>query len=143
MSRCIKPCRNLWLLREAQAAAGPLLVSLQAFWLDIAVTCVWWCPERRLVVIASRWRRAAVWKCSETRSAQARCRWKGSLISSETAFGGWALWRPVAWALRGAKSWQTRWEAIVRFSGVLQRSLWEGEACQLQGRIRSVPLRLP
>jgi hypothetical protein len=143
MSRCLKPCRNLWLLREAQAAGGPLLVSLEVFWRDIAVTCVWWCPERRLVVLVSRWRRAAVWKCSETRSAQARCRWKGSLLSSETAFGGWALWRPATQALRGAKAWQTRWEAIVRFSGVLQRSLWEGEAFQMQGRIRSVPLRLP
>jgi hypothetical protein len=30
---------------------------------------------------------------------------------SQTAFAGWALWRPATQALRGARSWQTRWEA--------------------------------
>ena len=142
MSRCLKPCRNLWLLREAQAAGGPLLVSLEVFWRDIAVTCVWSCPERRLVVLASRWRRAAVWKCSATRSAKARCRWKGSLLSSETAFGGWALWRPAAQALRDAKSWQTKLEATVHSSAVMRKSLGEAEVFRIQVRTRSVPLRL-
>ena len=143
MSRCLKPCRNLWLLREAQAAGGPLLVSLEVFWRDIAVTCVWWCPERWLVVLASRWRGAAIWKFFATHSAKERRRWKGSLPFSETAYGGWASWRPAAQVWRDAKSWQTGWEAIVRFSGVLRRSLWEVEVFQMQGRTRSVPLRLP
>ena len=39
-ARCRRPRRNHWLLRAAQAAVGPLLVSLEAFWRDIAVTYV-------------------------------------------------------------------------------------------------------
>ena len=140
MSQCRKPRRNLWLMREVQAAAGPLLESLEHFWQDTAVTCVWRCPEKRLVVRVSRWHRVAIWKLSATRSAKARRRWKGSLLSSETVFGGWALWRPVVQALRGAGSWRTRWEAIVRFSAVPRRNWEEVEAFRIRGRTRPAPL---
>ena len=122
---------------------GPLLVSLEVFWQDIAATCVWRCPGRRFVVLVSRWRRAAGWKFSATRSAKVRCRWEGSLLFSVTAFEGWAWWRPATQALRGAKSWQTTWEAIVLFSGVLQRSRWEVIVSQMRGRTKSVPLGWP
>ena len=143
MSRCRKPRRNLWQLREALAAVGPRRVPLEVSWQDTAVTCVWWYPVRRSVVLAFRWRGAATWKLFATRIVKELCRWKGFLPFSETAYGGWALWRLAAQVWKGAKSWQTEWEAIVRFSGVLRRSLWEVEVFQLQGRTRSAPLRLP
>ena len=143
MSRCRKPRRNLWQLRRAREALGPRRAFLEVSWQGTAVTCVWWYPVRRSVVLVIRWRGAATWKLFATRIVKERCRWKGFLPFSETAYGGWALWRLAAQVWKGAKSWQTEWEAIVRFSGVLRRSLWEVEVFQLQGRTRSAPLRLP
>ena len=105
-------------------------------------TCVWRCPGRRSVVLAFRWRREAIWKFSATRSAKVRHRWKGSLLSSETAFVGWALWRPATQALRDAKSWQTKLEATRRSSAVMRKFLGEAVVFRIQVRTRSVPLRL-
>ena len=143
MSRCRKPRRSRWQLRGARGAVGPRRALLEVYWQDIAVTCVWRCPVRRSAVRVTRWRGAATWRRFATRIVQVRCRLKGFLPFSETAYGDWALWRPAARVWKGAKCWQTEWEAIVRFSGALLRSLWEVGASQLQGRTKSAPLRRP
>ena len=142
MSRCRRPRRNHRLVRKVLAAVVPLPGSLEASWWDIAATCVWWCPGKRFVVLAFRWRSEAIWKCSATRSAKVRHRRKGSLLSSETAFAGWALWRPATQALRDVKSWQTKLEATPRSSAVMRKLLGEAVVFRIQDRTRSVPLRL-
>ena len=137
--RCHRPRRLLRLWRAAQGAEGRQSAPRAVSWQDTAVTCALLCQGKRRVVPASRWRRADFWRRSGTRSALAPSRWKGSLLSSETPYAGWALWRPVMQDWKGASCWPTRWEAIVRFSAVKQRSRGEAVASRIPGHSAPAP----